>query len=219
MHPYDVTMSVNILLAAFLGGIVGFEREKSQKPAGIRTQMLICIGSALLAGVSINIGTKYGIKNADPARLMAQIVSGIGFLGAGVIIKGSSAKSISGVTTAGTIWVTAAIGVAVGSGFYVESVLSTLLVLCLYPLARVKRYASVRVEDYSMVVKETNWKRLSSIFDSLHIEYEVWKTDSTSTHLKIHTTHPKSLKLTAALQDKHISFEVSDYDQYQTILT
>lgn len=218
MNPYDLTMVINILIAALLGGLVGFERERSMKPAGIRTQMLICVGTALLAGVSINIGAKYGVPNADPARLIAQIVSGIGFLGAGVIIKGSNSRSISGVTTAATIWVSSAIGIAVGSGFYIEAVLGTFIVLCLHPLARMKHLASIRVENYSIVVREVRWKRLSKILHDLRIEYEFMAADTKKTHLKIHTTQAKSRKLAAMLQEKKIDFEISDYDQFQALL-
>src|SRR3990167_721881 len=76
-----------VLVAFVAGVVVGLDRERSGKAAGIRTQMLVCVGSALMASISVYLGEAYGIVSADPARLMAQIVSGIGFLGAGVIIK------------------------------------------------------------------------------------------------------------------------------------
>ncbi|MBW3627758.1 MAG: MgtC/SapB family protein [Gemmatimonadetes bacterium] len=119
-----------LLLAAFLGGIIGLERELSGKPAGLRTNLLICVGATLLMEVSINLSVSAnlgsGEMRSDPARIAAQIVSGIGFLGAGTIIQARG--SIIGLTTAATIWVVAAIGMAVGGRFYVEAIGSTILV-------------------------------------------------------------------------------------------
>jgi len=124
-----------LVLAAFLGGIVGFEREISGKPAGLRTNLLICVGAALLTEISIDIAAMANEQNvvqgspfrADPARIAAQIVSGIGFLGAGTILQARG--NIIGLTTAATIWVVAAIGMAVGSQSYVIAVGATLLVV------------------------------------------------------------------------------------------
>jgi putative Mg2+ transporter-C (MgtC) family protein len=114
-----------LLLAALLGGVIGLERELSGKPAGLRTNLLICVGAALLMEISINMAVDSG-GSADPTRIAAQIVSGIGFLGAGTIIQARG--SIIGLTTAATIWVVAAIGMAVGGRFYVEAIGSSVLV-------------------------------------------------------------------------------------------
>ncbi|HLU24409.1 MAG TPA: MgtC/SapB family protein, partial [Longimicrobiales bacterium] len=100
------------------------------KPAGLRTNLLICVGAALLTELSIAIARMAepaGFRTADPARLAAQIVSGIGFLGAGTIIQARG--SVVGLTTAATLWVVAAIGIAAGSGAYVEAVGTTVLVI------------------------------------------------------------------------------------------
>jgi putative Mg2+ transporter-C (MgtC) family protein len=123
-----------LLLAAVLGGVVGLERELSGKPAGLRTNLLICVGAALLMDLSIGIAALANLPNeqagaifrADPARIAAQIVSGIGFLGAGTILQARG--NIIGLTTAATIWVVAAIGMAVGAQAYVEAVGATILV-------------------------------------------------------------------------------------------
>jgi putative Mg2+ transporter-C (MgtC) family protein len=125
----DVLMALRLLLAAVLGGAIGWQRERAGKPAGLRTHMLICIGSAVFTVVSI-----YAFKGlpggaADPSRLAAGVVTGIGFLGAGAIIFRSQDGYIAGLTTAATIWVVAAIGVAVGSGLYVASIVTTVIVL------------------------------------------------------------------------------------------
>ena len=118
-----------LLLAAALGGLIGLEREVHGKPAGFRTNLLICVGSALLTDLSVVIAMTAdpATTNADPARIAAQIVSGIGFLGAGTIVQ--SRGSVVGLTTAATLWVVAAIGIAAGAGAYVEAIGTTILVI------------------------------------------------------------------------------------------
>ncbi|HEX6925072.1 MAG TPA: MgtC/SapB family protein [Longimicrobiaceae bacterium] len=124
-----------LVLAALLGGLIGLEREIQAKPAGLRTNLLICMGAALLMEVSVRVGANVtggarlpgGDVIGDPGRIAAQIVSGIGFLGAGTILQ--SRGSITGLTTAATIWVVAAIGMAVGAHAYVEAIGSAVLVV------------------------------------------------------------------------------------------
>ena len=105
------------MLAVVLGGAIGLERELKAKPAGLRTNILICVGATLLTDVSISISVVDSTRLGDPARLAAQIVSGIGFIGAGTIMQSSG--GVTGLTSAATIWVVAAIGIAVGSGNFV----------------------------------------------------------------------------------------------------
>jgi putative Mg2+ transporter-C (MgtC) family protein len=109
----DVELVQRLLLAALLGGLLGVERELRQKSAGLRTNILIAIGSALFTVMSYELADAVG---ADPGRVAAQIVTGIGFLGAGAIMRTDS--GIYGLTTAATIWVNAAVGVAAGGGEY-----------------------------------------------------------------------------------------------------
>jgi len=120
---------IELSLATLLGGAVGFEREHSGKPAGLRTNILICVGAALLTDLSVAMSALEPgeLVRADPARIAAQIVSGIGFLGAGTIIQARG--SVTGLTTAATLWVVAAIGMATGAGAHVEAVGATILVL------------------------------------------------------------------------------------------
>ena len=116
-----------LLLATLLGGAIGLEREMAGKPAGLRTNILICVGAALFTQLSVDIArigfTPDGRPYGDTTRIAAQIVSGIGFLGAGAILHGAGA--IIGLTTAATIWVVAAIGAAVGAGAYVDALGAT----------------------------------------------------------------------------------------------
>lgn len=123
MLTHLVTHTIcKLLLAAFLGGIIGLERELRGKPAGLRTNMLIAMGSALFTTISMQMAV-----NADPTRIAAQVVTGIGFIGAGVILREHGA--VTGLTTAATIFVVAAIGVAVGAGLWWPSVVAAAIVL------------------------------------------------------------------------------------------
>jgi putative Mg2+ transporter-C (MgtC) family protein len=129
-YYYDIT--IRLVIATILGGLVGIEREQNNHPAGFRTHILVCLGSALIMLISM-----YGFEEffnehnnfvvSDPARLAAQVVSGIGFLGAGTIIVHGG--TIRGLTTAASLWVVAGIGLALGAGFYYGAILATFLVL------------------------------------------------------------------------------------------
>ena len=118
----EIEIVVRLVLAAAFGAAVGFERRSADKPAGLRTLSLVALGSALFTIIST-----FGFENADQSRVAAQIVTGVGFLGAGTILR--SGGSISGLTTAATIWATAAIGMAVGSGLYIAAVAGTIIIL------------------------------------------------------------------------------------------
>jgi putative Mg2+ transporter-C (MgtC) family protein len=139
-----------LLLATLLGGVVGLERELSGKPAGLRTNILICVGATLLMDVSQAVAGAATVGPADPGRIAAQVVSGIGFIGAGTILV--MRGSVVGLTTAATLWVVAAIGLAVGAHAYVEAAGATALVaLTLVFLGRVedflfRRRTTVHVE-------------------------------------------------------------------------
>jgi len=115
------------IMAVVCGGIIGFEREMRQKPAGFRTNILICVGSTLFMWMSLYMGTQIVPDRGDPARIAAQVVVGIGFLGAGTILH--SRGHITGLTSAALIWVVAAIGMAIGAGLYAIAAFTTLLIL------------------------------------------------------------------------------------------
>lgn len=134
---YELVFICRLLLAQFLGGLIGLERQwkrgKSISPAGFRTHILVTVGACVFTLVSISMPTViahmgYGIvNNADPGRIAAQVVSGIGFIGAGAILQ--SKGRILGLTTAASLWVAAAIGIAVGAGLYLTSIAATILTL------------------------------------------------------------------------------------------
>ena len=117
-----------LLLAIVLSGFIGFEREYYGKAAGFRTHILVCIGSALMMMVSIHIFEVYkGIVPVDPSRIAGQVVTGMGFLGAGTILR--SGSNVKGLTTAASLWSVAGIGLAVGCGFYFAASATTGLVI------------------------------------------------------------------------------------------
>ena len=121
----DLTLS--LVLAVVLGGAIGMERQLAGKPAGLRTNILICVGAALLGDLSVRIGATHGGVGPQPAMIAAQVMSGIGFLGAGTIMK--EGGTVLGLTSAATIWVVAAIGLALGAGYRLEAAGTAVIVL------------------------------------------------------------------------------------------
>ena len=121
---------IKLVVAVFMGVLIGAERLLVHKEAGVKTHALVSMGAALFVIVSEVIYAKYGIQNGDPTRIASQIIVGIGFLGAGsIVLRGSH---LLGLTTAGGLWVTAAIGMAAGFGLYSLAMISTVLVLFIF---------------------------------------------------------------------------------------
>lgn len=144
---------LRLTVAAVLGGAVGLERQLKHRPAGLRTNMFMCFGAALFTILSIQMA---GPNPADQTRIAAQIVSGIGFLGAGSILRDKG--GVSGVTTAATIFVVASIGMACGGGFYMLAVFSTALILVsLLVLGWLEQRFSLKpiAMNYSIVTEKT----------------------------------------------------------------
>jgi putative Mg2+ transporter-C (MgtC) family protein len=131
----DLEMALRLLLATFLGAVIGFQRELSGKEAGLRTNILISLGSALFTVLSI-----YGFLGSDPARVAAGVATGIGFIGAGVILHRTGGV-VTGLTTAATIWAVAGIGMAAGAGLYIVSAVATALALVVLMLPHLRKPA------------------------------------------------------------------------------
>lgn len=138
----EVQIIIRLLVAAILGAAVGFERERDSQPAGLRTHMILVVGATLTMCLSINIASKY---NGDPARLAAQVVSGIGFLGAGAILR--YGFNVKGLTTATTLWSMAIVGLAIGYGFYWTGIATTAIMLVTLTLLNVieKRWVRTNI--------------------------------------------------------------------------
>jgi putative Mg2+ transporter-C (MgtC) family protein len=138
---------LRLTLAALLGGLLGIEREQQGKAAGVRTHMLVAMGSALFVLLSQQVG----MSSSDLSRVMQGIIAGIGFLGAGTILKGDNDEKVKGLTTAAGIWLTAAIGVAAGMGRESTAVLSALLALGIFSV--VPRLVGMLDKPKPLVVK------------------------------------------------------------------
>ena len=160
MHITDYEIALRICLACVFGGIVGFQRERHDSPAGFRTHILVSLGAALVMVLSMYGFSEYTSVNKDPARLAAQVVSGIGFLGAGTILR--DGVSVKGLTTAASLWVVSAIGLAAGAGFYFSSFLVTVLVFITLERSvetyffRSKQHLTIVTVNGTCKVKEIN---------------------------------------------------------------
>jgi putative Mg2+ transporter-C (MgtC) family protein len=124
------TVTMRLVIAALLGGMLGYEREQRGKAAGLRTHMLVALGAALF----VLVPQQSGMSNEDMSRVIQGVITGMGFLGAGAILKMTSEETIKGLTTAAGLWVTAAIGIAVGLGREASAVLSAVLVVIILHL-------------------------------------------------------------------------------------
>ncbi len=204
---------LQVLVSFVVGMLIGFDRERSGKAAGMRTQMLVCVGSTLLAGISIHLaeiynqGVEASLFRADPARLMAQIVSGIGFLGAGVIIKNGGSK-VTGVTTAATIWITAAIGIGIGSGFYLPALVATAMVLLLNPIAYVQYRYGLKSDYYHLVVKTGRRAFVERAIKYLHLEEKERKSKAGETTFKFLSSNQRNVMLSELLDKKKIQYRL-----------
>ncbi|GMK46357.1 methyltransferase [Paenibacillus glycanilyticus] len=168
-------LGLRLLLAMLLGGLIGLEREQSNHAAGLRTNILVCIGSCLLMLLSI-----YGFSSfvnetnvrVDPARLAAAVITGVGFLGAGTILF--TGKSITGLTTAASLWVVSAIGLAVGAGFYFAAVTTTVLVLLiLWAFNKLeKRYISTK-REHKLVLQADEQSTIVLTLNALLTEKQI----------------------------------------------
>ncbi len=194
-HTTDFDMLIRILLSVVLGSAIGIERELTNKSAGLRTQIMVCLGSCIFTILSI-----FGFSTAvtlyplgDPARVAAQIITGIGFIGAGTVLR--QGLTVTGLTTASTLWIVAAIGMACGCGKIYLAVISTLLAVAILVLIRIfelkimpnnlKHLRKVKIsfickyEEYNEV-----YKKLIDMFPEI-IDYNHKTVDEDGNNLKI----------------------------------
>lgn len=168
IYSPNILIGLKLLLAVACGGTIGFERELSRKPAGLRTNVLVCVGAALFMIVSRHIGG--GAPYTDPARLVAQVVTAIGFIGAGVILQ--SRGSIHGLTSAATILMVAAVGITIGEGMFTVTLMTTVLIIVvLVVLRKVERVLIRGRRLFHYVLKTTDAPQsLSRLLDLLERE-------------------------------------------------
>lgn len=150
---------LRVLLGAVLGAAVGIERERNAQPAGLRTHMILVIGATLAMVLSVNLGYLYARPGtpSDPARLAAQVISGIGFLGAGAILR--YGFTVKGLTTATSLWTMAIVGLTVGAGYYLIGVITTLLILVVLALLNVIENRFVRTSVSRFIQIETDYHK------------------------------------------------------------
>lgn len=174
---------IRFLLALLCGAIIGAEREYRNKSAGFRTMILISLGACFFTFISQLIG-----GTNSPDRIASNIVSGIGFIGAGVIFKGDN--TINGITTAATIWVVAAVGMGIGAGFYLVSISCSILVtIILSLLSYLQRYIENLNESkkYNIVVVYSDdvIKNMEAIFDQFRANYRLTKMNKTGSNIAL----------------------------------
>lgn len=160
-------------LALFLGLFIGIDRQLKNKPLGVKTSMVISVASCLITIVSIesvNVYSSPGHTNMDPMRLAAQIVSGVGFLGAGVILRRNN-DVISGLTTASMVWAASALGIAIGAGFYIQATVAMILIILainVFPhLIKLAGPSSLRQKDVSIKITVNKYREIDVIFKQI----------------------------------------------------
>lgn len=181
---------LRIGLSLVLGGVIGFERERDNQPAGLRTHMILVIGACLAMILSINMGV---ISGNDPARIAAQVISGIGFLGAGAILR--YGFNVKGLTTATTLWTMAIVGLVLGAGYYWVAIISTVLMLIVLAVldqivknhvrVNVVRNIVVDLHDRKSVIREVR-KTIQSLADKV-MAYSIQKSVKNK-HLRLEVT-------------------------------
>jgi putative Mg2+ transporter-C (MgtC) family protein len=190
-----------LVLAMVLGGLVGLEREITNRPAGFRTHTLVCMGSTLVMVTSMHLFRLYhGIVNLDPARLGAQVISGIGFLGAGTILKDKT--RVRGLTTAASLWVVACIGLAVGAGLYGVSILVAVLAyVTLILLKKMERFLKQRseIEEIELDIRNVPGQiaKVTECMGRLNVQIrdiKIEPTDESWVQTKFYVMLPRGMK-------------------------
>lgn len=213
---------VRLAIACVLGGLIGIERERNRHPAGLRTHILVCVGATLVMLCNIFIFDKYrGLTNMDPARLGAQVISGIGFLGAGTIIK--EGPTIRGLTTAASLWAVACLGIAIGLGFYVGAILTTSFILIILIIfnkfeylfygksGRAQILIKMQNKDGKLDLITDKLNEFEMYFSNISVEHE----DDDSVNVRIKAAATKNISSAKLLEELYkidgISFvQVSD---------
>lgn len=205
MNEHLMSYIIRLITALAIGAAIGLEREFQGKPAGIRTNMLMCIGSCLIMIISLEVARTAG-RVADPGRIAAQVVTGVGFLGAGAIIR--SRFHVSGLTTAATIWVLSALGLAIGAGYILLAVAGAVCITFTLTLIKYVEKAIVRIRASHVLQLTLEPRRgiIGSIieeFSNLDIASEaldVKRSGKTWTATFEYTTHlGKHVRLVEAL--------------------
>jgi len=200
---------IKLILAMFIGGIIGFERQSNKRPAGLKTHILVTLGATLVMILSTE-----GFEDGDPARLAAQVVSGVGFLGEGtILVRG---KSVYGLTTAASLWICACIGLAIGIGFYFEAVMTLIVVLfSLGPLNVIQKRIFKEERITTLQVKYLGEIQIDEIYKMMTdvgVDLEFMEVDRTERVMTINLLSPsqnlyKKAKMTLLHHHQVMGFE------------
>lgn len=167
-----VTAFIRLTLAAIFGGLIGFERERHGRAAGLRTHILVCLGAAITTVLGCYNVEVLGVSWADPMRIGAQVVSGISFLGMGTIIS-KGRFQVTGLTTAAGLWATAIIGLAFGAGFYEGGIMASLLaIVTITLLTNFDSHVVKKSRKFRIYLEIDNIKAIMAIVDALETEYK-----------------------------------------------
>lgn len=172
-ESFYLVVLIRLLIAGILGGIIGFERESVSRPAGFRTHILVCVGAALVMITSQFIFERYRtLTNIDPARLGAQVISGIGFLGAGTIIR--EGASVKGLTTAASLWAVSCVGIAAGIGFYEGAIFAAAIIyITLIVLKRIEKHFAKKNRLSILCINADNLPGQIGVIGSILGKYNV----------------------------------------------
>jgi putative Mg2+ transporter-C (MgtC) family protein len=166
-----VTVVIRVILAALAGALVGLEREFHGRAAGMRTHMMVALGAALAAMIGMFTVTELGI-DSDPMRVGAQVISGVGFLGAGTILLRGGGSRITGLTTAAGLWTAASIGLAVGIGFYVGAFMTVLAVMLTFTLVTgVEHFLNRKRQRMAIYLELEDVEAVAPMLERLNTEY------------------------------------------------
>jgi len=177
---------LRLSLAAILGGLIGLEREIKHRPAGLRTNLFICLGAAMFTLLSDELAVEH---IGDHTRIAAQIIPGIGFIGAGSILH-SRGDLVTGITSAATLFVVASVGMAVGGGLYLTAIFATLLILiCLYLLGRAEQWSNIKllINTYEVTGSTTDiiQSEVNLVLERIHAMMQNVRVAETPQHVRL----------------------------------
>ncbi|MTD38463.1 MgtC/SapB family protein [Erwinia sp. CPCC 100877] len=216
---------LRLCLAMLIGGIIGFERQYKNRPAGLRTHILVCMGATIIALVQVEIAASAlqdavnhpelaGVVRSDQARLIAQVVSGIGFLGAGTIIV--TKQSVTGLTTAASLWAAAGLGIAIGMGYYAVAITSAIgVIIALTLVKKIIHVPTTKKLEIRYIHKKETKEFINQYFDEHKIEIEdvnfsVVLTEDTQIYTNIYTIDlPKGMTYAEVIEDLSIHKNVT----------
>nr|WP_071865896.1 MgtC/SapB family protein [Enterococcus haemoperoxidus] len=225
MNRMDINLTVpeiiiRLCLAMLIGGVIGFERQYKNRPAGMRTHILVCMGATIIALIQVEIAASTlqdavnhpeltGVIRSDQARLIAQVVSGIGFLGAGTIIV--TKQSVTGLTTAASLWAVAGLGIAIGMGYYAIAITSFIGVfVALTVVRKVIHVPTTKKLEIRYIHKQETKEFINQYFEEHKIEIEdvnfnVVLVDDTQIYTNIYTIDlPKGMTYAEVIEDLSI---------------